>query len=248
MRDSEEIMRPGNHRFHTLESRSAPCPIFTKRIGEGMNLAVGQQLYAHWMYPLFLTVEYDTVEPRDTELLAGLEYYRHLRTEEYTQLDFCNRLIPIFDLWHRSGSWEMAHPWMETILPWDKAEEFILLVQENLPPQALGLGGHVLVWPAHTAASDAPLFMHPPGDYVMGWGILPAVPPKFLEQALTQLDMASELSIAYGGKRYLSGYITFDTPERWAQHFGDRWPMVRAAKQRFDPDGILSPGFIQYGQ
>lgn len=250
MRDAEAIMRPGNADFHTLESRSAPCPIFTKRIGEGMNLAVGQQLYAYWMYPLFLTVEYETGPsgrpPRDAELLAGLRYYRHLRTEEYTQLDFCNRLIPIFDLWHRSGNWEMAHPWMETILPWDKAEEFILMVQENLPPQALGAGGHVLVWPAHTAASDAPLFMHPPGDYVMGWGILPAVPPKFLDQALTQLDMASELSIGYGAKRYLSGYITFNSSERWAQHFGDKWPMVRAAKARFDPDGVLSPGFIQY--
>jgi FAD/FMN-containing dehydrogenase len=88
--------------------------------------------------------------------------------------------------------------------------------------------------------------MHPPGEYVMGWGILPAVPEKFLEQALAQLDMASELAIAYGGKRYLSGYVTFDSPARWAQHFGAEWPRVCAAKSRFDPDGILSPGFIQY--
>ncbi len=58
--------------------------------------------------------------------------------------------------------------------------------------------------------------------------------------------MASELAIAYGGKRYLSGYITFDSPERWAAHFGDEWPRVRRGKRRFDPDGILSPGFIQY--
>ena len=58
--------------------------------------------------------------------------------------------------------------------------------------------------------------------------------------------MASELSIHYGGKRYLSGYITFDTAERWAAHFGDQWPRVYAAKRRFDPDGILAPGFIQY--
>jgi cytokinin dehydrogenase len=247
MRDSEIIMRPGEERFHTLESRSAACPIFTKRIGEGMNLAIGQQLYAYWLYPLFLTVEYNEGEnPDDAALLTGLRYYKHLRTEEYTQSDFCNRLIPIFDLWHRTGNWEMAHPWMEVILPWDKAEEFILMVQENLPPQALGPGGHVLVWPAHTGASDAPLFMHPPGEFVMGWGILPAVPQQFVEQALTNLDMASELSIAYGGKRYLSGYITFNTKERWAQHFGEQWPRVCAAKKRFDPDHILGPGFIQY--
>jgi FAD/FMN-containing dehydrogenase len=72
------------------------------------------------------------------------------------------------------------------------------------------------------------------------------VPRAFLERGLAQLDMASELSITFGGKRYLSGYITFDTAERWAQHFGDQWPRVCEAKRRFDPDGILAPGFIQY--
>ncbi|HVT58876.1 MAG TPA: hypothetical protein VHR45_10790 [Thermoanaerobaculia bacterium] len=56
----------------------------------------------------------------------------------------------------------------------------------------------------------------------------------------------SELSILYGGKRYLSGYITFDTAEKLALHFGDKWPRILAAKKKFDPDGILAPGFIQY--
>jgi FAD/FMN-containing dehydrogenase len=88
--------------------------------------------------------------------------------------------------------------------------------------------------------------MHPEGEAVMGWGILGAVPREFLEEGLAKLDLASELSIYYGGKRYLSGYITFDTAERWAQHFGDRWPTVQAAKRRWDPDGILAPGFIVY--
>ena len=248
MRDAEQIMRPGDERFHTLESRSSPAAVFTKRIGDGLELGQGMQVYAYWLYPMFLTVEYGDGggEPDDAALLSGLRPYRHLRTEEYTQLEFCNRLVPVFELWRRSGNWEMAHPWMEVILPWEKAREFIELVEESLPPQALGPAGHVLVWPAHTGASDVPLFMHPPGEYVMGWGILPAVPPRFLDQALAQLDMASELAIAYGGKRYLSGYVTFDTPERWAAHFGPEWPRVRAAKRRYDPDGILSPGFVRY--
>ena len=97
-----------------------------------------------------------------------------------------------------------------------------------------------------TSTSSVPLFMHPGGEQVLGWGVLGAVPESKLDEMLTQLDMASELSIAYGGKRYLSGFITFDTPERWAAHYGDQWPRLCAAKRRWDPDGILAPGFIQY--
>lgn len=249
MKDAAYVMHPDNRdRYHTLESRCAPCPIFTKRIGEGLNLAEGMQLYAHWMYPMFLTVEYDEGEtPDDAGMLEGLSFYQHLHDEEYTQLEFCNRLIPIFDLWHRSGNWEMPHPWVETTLSWEVAESLIPQVLEQFPPQALGPGGHILLWPARGDSSDVPLFMHPEGDNLMGFGILPAVPRQFLDLALSQLEMFHELTLAYGGKRYLSGWITFKTPEDWKNHFGEEtWQVINQAKKRFDPDGILNPGFIQY--
>jgi FAD/FMN-containing dehydrogenase len=57
------------------------------------------------------------------------------------------------------------------------------------------------------------------------------------------LDVASRLSIAMGGKRYLSGYVEF-TPDEWREHFGPMWETFTAAKRRFDPDAILNPGFI----
>jgi len=212
-----------------------------------MALGEGMQTFALWLYPFHVTVEFDPgEEPDDAAVLAGLTPYRHVHTEDFTQYEFANRMDPVFELWRRSGYWEMAHPWMETTLPWDTAREFIESALAITPPQALGPGGHVLLWPAATHTSDVPLFMHPGGDYVMGWGILPGVPARFLDRALAQLDMASDLSIAYGGKRYLSGFITFDTVEKWAAHFGDRWPMILEAKKKFDPDGIMAPGFIQY--
>ncbi len=248
MEDSKKVMaqREGGP-FDTLESWCSPCPQGTKRIGEGLDLGEGMQVFAYWMYPLHLTVEYEPgEEPDDAALLGQLNPYKHLETVEFSHLEFCDRLVPIFQLWDRSGYSDMMHPWMETVLPWDKAQEYIDFVLGNLPPQTLGPGGHILLWPCRGDVSDAPLFMHPGGDYVMGWGILPAVPPKFIDQALAQLDMASELSFGYDGKRYLSGYITFNTVEQWAAHFGDQWPRVLAAKKKYDPAGILAPGFIQY--
>lgn len=247
MEDAKKVMDPQNQTFSSLESWCTPCFQGIKKIGEGMELAEGVQTFAYWMFPLHLTVEYGEGEnPDDAAVLAGLTPYRHLETCEYTQLEFCARMDPVFELWRRSGYWEMYHPWMETTLPWDTAPEFIHSALSITPPQALGPGGHILLWPAYTATSDVPLFMHPPGDHVMGWGILPGVPERFLDRALTQLDMCSELSIHYGGKRYLSGYITFDTAEKWAQHYGEQWPRILAAKKKYDPDGIMAPGFIVY--
>ena len=49
-----------------------------------------------------------------------------------------------------------------------------------------------------------------------------------------------------GGKRYLSGYINFDE-ETWRDHFGDRWGDLVAAKKKYDPENLLNPGFIKYG-
>jgi FAD/FMN-containing dehydrogenase len=247
MRDVEHAMRPGNDVLHTVESWCVPCFQGARKIGEGMELGVGMQTFAEWFYPLHVTEELDPgEEPHDAELLSRFTPYRKVHVEEFTQLEFCERLQPLFQLWERSGYAEMAHPWMETILPWDRAREYIEYVLSNLPPQALGPGGHILLWPSRGDTSTAPLFMHPGGEMVMGWGILPGVPERFLEQALAQLDMASELSLGYGAKRYLSGYVTFDSEERWAAHFGDRWPGMVAAKRRYDPDGILAPGFITW--
>lgn len=250
MKDAAYVMDPSNRdRFHTLESRCAPCPIFTQRIGEGLHLREGMQLYAYWMYPMFLTVEYDEGDEIDDEaFLEGLSYYKHLRNEEYTQLEFCNRLIPIFELWHRSGNWEMPHPWVETTLSWDQARELIPQVLAQFPPQALGPGGHILLWPARSDSSDVPLFKHPEGENLMGFGILPAVPPQFLNEALAQLDMFHELTVAYGGKRYLSGWVPYKSPEDWETHFGsETWERMKTAKKKYDPDQLLNPGFIDYG-
>jgi len=247
MADAQKVMDPQNPTFSSLESWCTPCFQGIKKLGEGMEIGEGVQTFAYWMYPLHLTVEYGEGEtPDDEAVLAGLTPYRHLETSEYTQLEFCSRMDPVFELWRRGGYWDMKHPWMETTLPWDTAREFIESVLAITPPQALGPGGHILLWPAYTPPSDVPLFMHPPGDWVMGWGILPGVPERFHDRALQQLDMCSELSIHYGGKRYLSGYVTFDTPEKWAAHYGDQWPRMLAAKKKYDPDGILAPGFIQF--
>jgi len=235
MEDARTAMDDG--RWDHLESWASPCPQGTKPV-DGKR-----QVFAKWFYPFHLTVEFDPGSPPDDEaMLAGLSPYDHLYTDDVPAIDFMERMVPVFELWRRAGTWEHAHPWIETVLPWETAPDYIEQVLSDLPPQVL-IGGHILLWPAKGAVSKSRLFMRPEGENVVGFGILPAVPHKFWPVVKPVLDNASRLSVMMGGKRYLSGYVEFDAAE-WREHFGARWAPFVAAKRNHDPDGILNPGFV----
>ena len=227
-------------RIDYIESTCVPCP-------QGFRMAgAAKEAFAAWFFPLHLTVEHDPESsPADAEMLQGLAPYRKMHIEDQDTLEFAARMEPLFAIWKRTGNWALAHPWTETILPWGAAEPFITQVLAGLPPTALG-GGHVLLWPCRGTVSRVPLFMHPETPLVMGFGILPGVPPDLLQQARRRLNMMSDMSMAAGARRYLSGFIEFDRT-RWKQHFGPRWDEIGRLKKTYDPDGILNPGFIDYG-
>jgi FAD/FMN-containing dehydrogenase len=133
---------------------------------------------------------------------------------------------------------------MEVVLPYSTAAEYVRTVLADLSP-GVNVGGHVLLWPARSSVSQVPLFMHPKEEHLVGFGILPAVPPRMWEDVRPRIDGASDLSMAMGGKRYLSGYIHFSR-EQWREHFGERWEGFAALKRTYDPAGRLNPGFIPF--
>ncbi|HET8947426.1 MAG TPA: FAD-binding protein [Candidatus Polarisedimenticolia bacterium] len=238
MRDMQLVI--DQDRVDFLESWCVPCPQGFRWAGQT------KEAFAAWFFPLHLTVEFDPKSPPDDAArLQGLQPYRKVHVEDQDLFYFAARLEPLFGVWHRSGYWAGAHPWMETILPWPVTLPYITQVLQNLPPTALG-GGHVLLWPCRGTTSSVPLFMTPKTPLVMGFGILPGLPTDVLPFVKPRLNAASDASMQAGAKRYLSGFIEFDRP-RWKQHFGAKWDDVCRLKQTFDPDGILNPGFIDYG-
>ena len=236
LRDELRLIERG--RVEYLESWCVPCP---QGFRQGAH---GPEMFAEWFFPLHVTVEFDGTPPDAADVLDGLSPYKRPHVGDQPVEAFARRLDPLFELWRRSGYWASAHPWMETVLPWESAGAFVSQVLGNFPPPALG-GGHVLLWPARGRSSDAPLFRTPESDFVVGFGILPGVPPAALPHILPRLTMASDLSTAAGGKRYLSGYLGFDR-SRWAAHFGDRWEWLIEMKQRFDPHRVLNPETIAF--
>lgn len=113
------------------------------------------------------------------------------------------------------------------------------------------LPGHNVLCPSDFSLEDSmtwtaePLFMRPKDEYLMGFGILPAYPRHLLDEALPRLNLASQAAMMMGGKRYLSGSIAFQ-PAEWKAHYGEVWPTVTALKKKYNPQGILNPGFIKY--
>jgi len=228
-----------DERFDYLESWCAPCAQGFRKAGPGRTP------FAQWFFPLHATVETDgTNLPDTTRKLAGLRLYKHVHTEDGEIGEFFARLDPLFDLWKRGGAWDFTHPWMECVLPWQATPMYISRVLENFPPQAV-VGGHILLWPSRGNVSQVPLFMRPGGNFVMGFGILPAFPKHLVDEPLFHLDMASQGAMMMGGKRYLSGWIKFDQ-NQWKAHYGDAWPKVVELKKKYDPKGVLNPGFVIY--
>lgn len=237
MGDAKLAMESG--KWDYMESWCAPCPQGLKWVG-GVR-----QPFARWFFPFHLTVEFDAEAPPDEEkLLEGLRPYTKLHVDDLPTHEFANRLVPVFDVWKKLGTWEHLHPWMEVVLPYSTAAEYLDAILPDLSP-GVNVGGHVLLWPARRSVSEVKLFMHPEEEYLIGFGILPAVPPKFWDQFRPRLEAASELSVAMGGKRYLSGYITF-SPQQWREHFGPHWEQFARLKKAHDPETRLNPGFVKF--
>jgi cytokinin dehydrogenase len=237
LEDARAAMDSG--RFDHLESWGAPCAQGTRPVG-GVR-----QVFAKWFYPFHLTVEFDEgAPPDDAALLQGLRPYDAVYTDDCPTIDFLERMVPVFELWKKAGTWEFIHPWVECILPWETAADCIEQVLQDTPP-GIQVGGHVLLWPAKGHTSRSKNFMRPQGENLVGFGLLPAVPQKFWENVKERFANVSRLMLAFGAKRYLSGWVDF-SPDDWREHFGARWDELAALKRRFDPDGILNPGFLPF--
>jgi len=235
MRDLEQLQ--AEERFDYLEAFAVPCPLGFRLIGES------KAQFAEWFYLLQISSEYGQT-PQGDSLLNGLHFFRHSHTEDQDVLDFFTRHEPMYSWWRQTGAWAFSHPWMETLLPWDKAAPYIQGVLRGFPSNLLS-GGQVSIMPLQKSKSPLPFLMFPEADRAVYFGLLPAVARQFLPMALPLLLRAGELSAEMGAKRHLSGWVSYDY-DQWQSHFGAKWNQFIEFKRFFDPKKVLNPFFIRY--
>ena len=253
MQDLELVAR--DERFQYIDGWCLP-------VARNLWQVISGEMFAHRVFAVYLSVEWDETPPREEELLGGLHHTLLASRSDHSTLDFVTHketqsLRSNADLdWTRPGTkgdagspglkwfddWSQAHPCTEGVLPWDAFPQFMTDVASELPGP-VAREARIMLGPFRGERFRAPLFMRPEGEMLMGYGILLEAPLSEMEEVLPVLARESRRIIDAGGKRYLSGWLDFGRRE-WQRHYGDLWARMLEWKREFDPRHILNPGGI----
>ncbi|HZS19839.1 MAG TPA: FAD-binding protein [Pseudonocardiaceae bacterium] len=200
-----------------------------------------------WRYLLEAAVYYTPpVAPVDATLLDGLDYHcAEKEIDDIAYREFAHRMAPGEAALRDSGEWNYSHPWLTVLLPTQATATLVGEVLAELTAAELGQSGLVLLYPLRTDRLHTPMTRSPDSQLAWLFGLLrtasvddPADVAAMTEANRTILDRA----LACGGVTYPINAVPM-SPADWRTHFGPRWRQLQAAKQEFDPHGILTPGY-----
>jgi FAD/FMN-containing dehydrogenase len=233
----DESLLISEDRIDGLLSLFSPCIMGVSRAGEK-----GIKPIIEWFYRMQVTVERDSqIDTSENKLLSDLNFYRQIYTEKLT---FDQFIQPLAQFPHVEDT---ANPWIDVILPASKAKKYIETVLEIIPSfidfRNTPIGSFCL----SNNNTNMPMFCLPKEDFSVGFGMYPTISKSQIQPVLEKLNLLTELGFQMGGKRYMASWVEFDLPQ-WQIQFGDYWPKVNEIKRKYDPRGILNPGFFQYEQ
>jgi cytokinin dehydrogenase len=202
------------------------------------------------VYQLNAFKNFDPATPPDnTHLLRGLSFDVATSTNsDSTYLAQIESVDGLIDFLISIGLFTtVIHPWFDVLLPDSKVESYVGEVLPSLTEEDIGPTGFVLLFALKHSMLKRPLFRVPSGgEYVWLFDILtssaaPGPDPAFTTQMLTRNRTLFEKARALGGTRYPIGSVEFSHQD-WRIQYGEVWEFFKAAKHRFDPDLVLSPG------
>lgn len=196
-----------------------------------------------WRYLLEACAYYTPPHEPEDALLAGLSFDER-DTEDTTYHEFLDRMAEGEALLRAEGSWFHPHPWLNVFLPDEHVGPAVTAELRRISRADLGDSGLVMLYPVRADRLRTPLLRVPEGELVWLFAVLrtghpyaPADNQRMIDDNLGAYRRAREA----GGTAYPANMLPMSTAD-WRRHFGPAWDTLRAAKSRFDPSTILSPG------
>ncbi|MFC5262776.1 FAD-binding protein [Kribbella qitaiheensis] len=190
---------------------------------------------------------FDGDQPDDDVLLAGLSddpAQRQPTTIEY--FEYLNRFAAFEAALRANGQWFFPHPWLMTFIGDSQVESVVNAELDALNPATdLGPFGQVVLAPIRRSAISSPLLRMPADDlcYAFNFVRMPTTNDASEAARLVAANKAAyERVNAAGGTLYPVSAFPMSKAE-WRDHFGSSFDQLDVAKQQYDPDKILTPGY-----
>ncbi|RAY14576.1 oxidoreductase [Actinomadura craniellae] len=201
-------------------------------------------------YKLYATAFYDPpAPPDDLAITGGLAVEPTIEDTPY--LDYVFSIDEGIDTLRETVNWDrLVKPWFDVWLPGSTIEDYLAEIVPTLTPRDIGSYGASLIYPQRREhlTRPCPRLPEPDGSpwaFVLDINTVSETPgpaPEFVAEMLARNErMFARVRESYGGVLYPIGSVPF-TARDWRAHYGDRWPAFRAAKDRYDPDAVLTPG------
>jgi FAD/FMN-containing dehydrogenase len=183
-------------------------------------------------------------EPHDAALLAGLGFQPGtLQARDSSYFDFVNRLAPLVALLQQFGVWGFPHPWLDMFVPARVTAAFVQEVLAQTTEADMGQGP-IILYPFRAAPLTAPFLNTPTDQHLFLFSLLrTAIPPtpEKVAELLQKNRVIYERLTEVGGKLYPVDAVPM-SPADWRGQLQPFWERFAAAKRRYDPDNILTPG------
>ncbi|TQE19623.1 FAD-binding protein [Streptomyces ipomoeae] len=249
---------PAKQRARTYRIGYADIPTFFQDIrilanrGEFDSLGSIPQPGTAQPLVLWATVFYDPGDvPDGSHLLRGLSPAAGAAPfEDYGYLDYISLVTNLYDSFAANLDWDAkVKPWSDLFLPDGAVEDFVESVFPSLTPEDLGPTGFGLIFPMLRSSYGRPLLRLPSGASgpwvwlvsVLTDSVESGPDPDFASRMMDRNYSLYQQAAAVGGVRYPHGATPF-TQADWQAHYGSLWTQFVTWKNRYDPNGILTPG------
>jgi cytokinin dehydrogenase len=213
---------------------------------DGVQGAILPAPSGDWVFRLDAAKYFTGNPPDDGKLLAGLSDDPSQRQPTaLPYFGYLNRLAALETALRANGQWFFTHPWLMSFIGDSQVESVVNTELKNLTPEDLGQFGQIVLSPIRRRSISSPLLRLPPDSLVYAFNFV-RVPATDGNSEVDRLIAANGASyrriLAAAGTLYPVSAFPLSGDE-WRQHFGSAFDQLNAAKQRYDPDRVLTPGY-----